>query len=849
MSLKTLEALMRQIKASPPVTSMGLSGTLPGGSNGVAYNAHLSITGSYLGPVTVTASTGSFPSWMTVAVSGSQINFTGTPTAGSYPFTVHVVDSTSPTPQVATSAQTVTVASGSPTAMKLTGVLPIAYSDDVYAGTLGIAGIYTLPVTLSISSGSAPAWGAFTVVPAGQNHNINLNGTPPAQAVEDTMYVLGTDTFTILATDSSSPPQLAYSTQNLVTKVPGRFVPNADVQQAGLTVFVRDFSVPVAPDTPSVITNTQIDWGDGSPVETMKQPSFTSTNLRYLKHTYASAGSYSLVQTVTDRKGSTGSIVWPLTLTAFVPPAITGATGTATVVGVLGNGKTVNAVANLGHRVNMVPGDIKGGSFKFYSDGLCATVENGYMGITDDLFGEFHVYIGSTLIWAGPLSLWAYTMARPFWANTPTVLASPDLSLFPRYGAGSESASWYTSYVGTYYSDNSRNSIGNLLPAMGTGGEHDYLGPVPQWDACYLVNPSPQNAEVVRGMGDGAACWAFHFIDPVTNDVPDLTDNVKISAYGASRGQAGNPIVQWRSYIPWSLDQTQDHAINFSSLCCALYGSEYDKESLSMWANYVQAIVAPGNLSYRLPSGCVTARTIPRGIGRGLVVMSFAAKLSSRKAQFTYWMGKYAADLISQYGSQTGIQTIHAGWGYPNYGQGPWQMALCIYGIALAIKHGFTADNYPGFQWALDYFMKNVIDSMLPSRGNIQHEFATHYTYAWAYDDGTPVENWEAGIRQMATHDPKLAAGIVEAENSQALQNAVGAPTSKPGDLEGYPTAPDGYPAMQQICLAMGVDHCTDQTGALAAWNAFLSNAVGWGHARIIYTANPKYNIIPETLP
>jgi hypothetical protein len=403
--------------------------------------------------------------------------------------------------------------------------------------------------------------------------------------------------------------------------------------------------------------------------------------------------------------------------------------------------------------------------------------------------------------------------------------------------------------MGTYYQDNSRNSIGNILPAMGTGGEHDYLGPVPTWDACYLTNPSTQNAFVVRGMGDAAAAWSFHFIDPVTDDVPDLTNNITVSSYSTSVGKTGNPIVKWRSFVPWSLDQTQDHAIVFAALPAALYGSDHDKEELSFWCNYVQAIVAPGNSTYRLPAGCVTARTIPRGIGRGLVVMSYASKLSSKKAQFINWMGAYAADLIKSYGSQTGIQTIQNGWGYPNHGQGPWQMALCVYGIGLALKHGYTAATYPGFQWAFDYFMKNVIDSMLPARGGIQHEVATNYTYAWAYDDGTPTEDWGHAIRQMATHQPTLAAALLQPENSQALQNALGSPTSKPGDLEGYPTASTGYPAMQQIALAMGVDHCTDQTGATAAWSAFYSNAVGWGHARIIYKDDPKYNIIPETLP
>jgi hypothetical protein len=216
-------------------------------------------------------------------------------------------------------------------------------------------------------------------------------------------------------------------------------------------------------------------------------------------------------------------------------------------------------------------------------------------------------------------------------------------------------------------------------------------------------------------------------------------------------------------------------------------------------------------------------------------------------------MGAYGANLISAYGSQTGIQTIHNGWGYPplvngvSQAQGPWQMALACYGIGLAIKHGYTAAIVPGFQWAFDYFMATFYDSLVstrPGNGGIQHEFSTNYTYSWAHPDGSIVANWGDGIRTISGIQPTLAAALLQPENSAALQAALGS-GGKPGDLEGYPTSPSGYPAMMQIALALGVDVGSDTVGANAAWNAFAHNSIGWGLARILNSADPKYNIVP----
>lgn len=94
------------IAAAAPMT---LTGTLPGGTVGVPYSADLTLGGTFTAPVTMAASSGTLPAWMTVTVTGTTVNYAGTPTtATSYSWTPHAIDS-STVPQSATDPQSVTV--------------------------------------------------------------------------------------------------------------------------------------------------------------------------------------------------------------------------------------------------------------------------------------------------------------------------------------------------------------------------------------------------------------------------------------------------------------------------------------------------------------------------------------------------------------------------------------------------------------------------------------------------------------------------------------------------------------------------------------------------------------------
>lgn len=179
-----------------------LTGTLTATAQvGVPYSSTLTLSGTYIGTVTMGTSAGSLPSWMSVSVSGNTVTYSGTPdSTTAVSFTPTATDSSSPTPKVATgSAQSITVDAAP--AMTLSGALPsTATVGTAYTGTMTLGGSYTTPVTIT----GLAAWMSYSI----SGSTVTITGTPTAAE---------TDTLTIVATDSSTPTAQTASSAQTVT--------------------------------------------------------------------------------------------------------------------------------------------------------------------------------------------------------------------------------------------------------------------------------------------------------------------------------------------------------------------------------------------------------------------------------------------------------------------------------------------------------------------------------------------------------------------------------------------------------------------------------------------------------
>jgi hypothetical protein len=377
-------------------------------------------------------------------------------------------------------------------------------------------------------------------------------------------------------------------------------------------------------------------------------------------------------------------------------------------------GAVITYVVPQGSRVPLVAGSLLG-SLVYHGDGKSVCIENAFLGTVGDLSGTFKVVAGDTTLFDGPLLIGPYRRTRPFWLAPRQLVSNPDLSMFPKLGPGSEKASMAAAYA---KADNGPLGIGPVEKDQTQQGEHNYLGPLPEWDADWLTNPSAENAEVVGGMSDASCPYPIHAIDPATNKMVDVRDFPNISFVAPLRGAKGNPIVPFKSAAP-VLVTDRMHAANYCALAAVIFATDFDKEELAFRANFTSSLF--DNYSYRLPEGCSSMDgALVRGLGRGLVQLCYAAKYSNVPDYFAPWIDAQCRDALRIQNGQTGIKIQQAAiaGGYDNDQYAPWQEHVYINGIATAMQFGHT-----NWQPVLDYHLDTLFSSLLDA----PHELATMY--------------------------------------------------------------------------------------------------------------------------
>jgi hypothetical protein len=170
------------VVADPPLKIS--SHTPVRGAVGTPYTIGIGYSGGQA-PYSWAITAGTLPPGLSIDPGSGMI--TGTPTtAGSYPVTIQVTDSSSPTPQVASASVTFTIENALKLAVTSTA-LPLATQGTSYAATLQASGGIA-PYTWSLYSGSLPA--GLSLGSDGV-----ISGTPTGH---------GTSGFTVQVTDSNS---------------------------------------------------------------------------------------------------------------------------------------------------------------------------------------------------------------------------------------------------------------------------------------------------------------------------------------------------------------------------------------------------------------------------------------------------------------------------------------------------------------------------------------------------------------------------------------------------------------------------------------------------------------------
>jgi large repetitive protein len=312
--------------------SAGVSTTFsapPGGQVGVAYTDTLTATGG-TAPYTWSVNAGSLPPGITLTSAGV---LAGTPTtAGSYPFTVNVIDQNN---GIATASITLVVAA----VLSLTFTAPPAGQVGVaYTDTLTATG-GTTPYTWSVSAGSLPA---------------GLTLAASTGVVAGTPTTAGTFSFTVKVTDAASLTATKATSITIAggalaitvpasTTLPGAS-PAGTTSAALGTVTVTDQRGIAGASWTATVTGTTFVTGHGTAPETIpltqvtywSGPATATTGTGAFTPGQASAAA--AVSLTTPRTAfsltsgtSITSASWNPTLSVSVPAAAVAGTYTATI--------------------------------------------------------------------------------------------------------------------------------------------------------------------------------------------------------------------------------------------------------------------------------------------------------------------------------------------------------------------------------------------------------------------------------------------------------------------------------------------------------------------------------------
>lgn len=374
---------------------------------------------------------------------------------------------------------------------------------------------------------------------------------------------------------------------------------------------------------------------------------------------------------------------------------------------------------------------------------------------------------------------------------------------------------------------------------MTTGGRPD-LGLLPAWGALYLLSQDQRMKTITLGMSEQAGGWSIHYRNKATGKPVTLAEFPYMTIYG-NPGDTYNPKTKKQEAFPAcpatlcasTMTADTSHQAAFSYLPYLVTGDFYHLEELLFWANFDTFATNPG---YRENIKGLFKPEQIRGSAWDIRTVAEAAYITPdsdpNKAVFTNvinynidWYDTNYTNNTTATGNKLGVLTHGYAVVYDaNTGLAPWQDDYFTASVGHAIELGFTRAQ-PLLAWKAKF----PVDRMTGAgycwiKGGIYslkvRDTATSPVYA------TIAEAYKASVT------PEFyALGC----NSTQMAFSLGL---KVGEMTGYSTSGDGYPAYMQPALAYSVGA---NSGGAAAWKLFMSRSV-----KPAYNEQPQFDILPR---
>lgn len=394
-----------------------------------------------------------------------------------------------------------------------------------------------------------------------------------------------------------------------------------------------------------------------------------------------------------------------------------------------------------------------------------------------------------------------------------------------------------TQYASVAYQPMGIGLANPYMPA--TGGRPD-IGPLPQWDALYLLSQDARARRATLGTADGGGSWSIHYRDRTTDHPVSLVDHPYMTLLG-NPGDAVNPMTNKSDAFPacggdCSTPYTHDspHQPALAYLPYLLTGDRFYLEELQFWANFN---MLQHNPYYRDFEKGLFKPDQARGQGWSLRTLGQAAYITPDADP----MKKYFADRVGYnvaWYSKTYVQDTQANeLGYLSNGYSvnddgtvaPWMDDFFTWSVGYLVELGFE-DARPLLAYKSKFQVGRMVDPgycwifasvyHLVVKDTTTNTF--YHTFADAYE-ATLTQQGQQALSSMPCGGPEMAAAL----------------SLKEGEMVGYSSSTEGYPSNFQPALAVAVE--SKIPGAKEAWDKFMARSV-----KPDYSAEPQFAVVPR---
>lgn len=453
-----------------------------------------------------------------------------------------------------------------------------------------------------------------------------------------------------------------------------------------------------------------------------------------------------------------------------------------------------------------------------------------------------------------------------WWGKELTVQAIPDTAYLmdtgalPNYDVNQKIALRALQALEKSLSSPSFDLMANGLANkyMPTTGGRLEIGPLPQWAALLLISQDVRALAATLAMGDLSGSWPIHFRDEQTDRFVSLDDYPYMTLLG-NDGDTINPRTnRAEKFPPCAGDCSSEfypdsgHQPSFAYLPYVLTGDFYYLEELQFWANWN---MLQHNPTYReFEKGLFKPDQI-RGQAWSMRTLAQAAYITpDQHPQNDYFVKRVENNLrwynkrFTQDPDSNKLGVL--AWGYAfSYDDGkaiaPWQDDFFTWSVGHTLSLGFH-EARPLVEWkskfpvarmvAPDYCWIFAAAYSLKVRED-KNSKRLYDSWAEIYRINYGEQTDKSGVRlgDLDCGSREMAAWLTQKNR----EKNPGAGPIASGEMIGYPTGAEGYPANMQPALATAVD--AGIADAEKAWRKFISREIFAD-----YTEEPQFAVVPR---